>query len=43
MKVPAVLPKGEPEPMAKRDPNNKTRYVIVGGGASGLTCAEALR
>lgn len=29
--------------MAKRDPNNKTRYVIIGGGAAGLTCAETLR
>lgn len=43
MKVPSQLPRGEPEPMAKRDPNNKKRFVIVGGGASGLTCAEALR
>jgi predicted flavoprotein YhiN len=29
--------------MAKRDPNNKTKYVIIGGGAAGLTCAETLR
>ena len=43
VKVPSQLPRGEPEPMAKRDPNNKKRFVIVGGGASGLTCAESLR
>jgi len=29
--------------MAKRDPANKTRMVIVGGGAAGLNCAETLR
>jgi thioredoxin reductase len=29
--------------MAKRDPNNKTKYVIVGGGPAALTCAETLR
>jgi NAD(P)H-nitrite reductase large subunit len=29
--------------MAKRDPNNKTKMVIVGGGAAGLNCAETLR
>ena len=43
VKVPVELPKGEPEYMAKRDPANKKRFVIVGGGAAGLTCAEALR
>jgi len=29
--------------MAKRDPNNKTRFVIIGGGPAGLGCAETLR
>jgi hypothetical protein len=29
--------------MSQRDPNNKTRMVIIGGGASGLNCAETLR
>jgi len=29
--------------MAKRDPSNKTRMVIVGGGAAGHSCAETLR
>ena len=29
--------------MAKRDPNDKRKYVIIGGGAAGLSCAETLR
>jgi NADPH-dependent 2,4-dienoyl-CoA reductase/sulfur reductase-like enzyme len=29
--------------MAKRDPENKKRFVIIGGGAAGLNCAETLR
>lgn len=29
--------------MAKRDINNKTMYVIIGGGPAGLSCAETLR
>jgi nitrite reductase/ring-hydroxylating ferredoxin subunit len=29
--------------MAKRDPDNKTRYVIIGGGPASLSCAETLR
>jgi len=29
--------------MAKRDPNNKTKMVIIGGGAAGMNCAETLR
>jgi len=30
-------------PMTKRDPNDKRNFVIIGGGAAGLTCAETLR
>lgn len=30
-------------PMVKRDPNDKRRFVIVGGGPAGLNCAETLR
>lgn len=29
--------------MAKRDPSNKKRFVIVGGGPAALTAAETLR
>ena len=29
--------------MVKRDPNNKSKMVIIGGGAAGLNCAETLR
>jgi NAD(P)H-nitrite reductase large subunit len=29
--------------MAKRDPTNQTKYVIIGGGPAGVSCAEALR
>ena len=29
--------------MAKRDPENRQRYVIVGGGIAGMNCAETLR
>lgn len=29
--------------MAKRDLNDKRRYVIIGGGPAGVSCAEALR
>lgn len=29
--------------MTKRDPNNKTHFVILGGGPAGLNCAETLR
>jgi len=30
-------------PMSKKDPNDKRNFVIVGGGAAGLNCAETLR
>ena len=29
--------------MTKRDPNDERNFVIVGGGAAGLNCAETLR
>ena len=37
------FPAKVPMQMSKRDPKNKTTYVIVGGGAAGLTAAETLR
>lgn len=43
VKVPEVIPNSTPVKMAKRDSNNKKRYVVVGNGVSGLTCAETLR
>jgi NADPH-dependent 2,4-dienoyl-CoA reductase/sulfur reductase-like enzyme len=30
-------------PLTKRDLNDKRNYVIIGGGAAGLNCAETLR
>ena len=35
--------KGNKPQMTKRDPRNPTKYVIVGGGPAGLSCAETLR
>jgi NAD(P)H-nitrite reductase large subunit len=37
------LPRKHTQELAKRDPNDKRRYVIVGGGPAGVNCAEALR
>ena len=37
------LPRKATQPLSKRDPENKTHFVIVGGGAAGLNCAETLR
>ena len=41
--VPVPLPRSTTQKLAKRDPNDKRRYVIIGGGPAGLNCAEALR
>jgi len=41
--VPITLPRKISQKLAKRDPNDKRRYVIIGGGPAGLNCAEALR
>jgi NADPH-dependent 2,4-dienoyl-CoA reductase/sulfur reductase-like enzyme/nitrite reductase/ring-hydroxylating ferredoxin subunit len=38
-----TLPAKVSAPMAKRDPKNTDTFVIVGGGAAGLTAAETLR
>jgi apoptosis-inducing factor 3 len=43
VRVPKKLEQKQVAPMAKRDPSNTTKYVIVGGGAAGLNCAETLR
>ena len=37
------LPKKATQPLTPRDPNNKTHFVIIGGGPAGLNCAETLR
>lgn len=43
VRVPKKLEQKQVAPMAKRDPSNKTRMLIIGGGAAGLNCAETLR
>lgn len=37
------MPGSKPQALTKRDPENKTHFIIVGGGAAGLNCAETLR
>ena len=42
------VPEGELQqkatmPLTKRDPENNKHFVIIGGGAAGLNCAETLR
>ena len=43
VEVPAVLQNSLQAPLAKRDPNDKRQFVVIGGGPGGLTCAETLR
>ena len=43
VRVTKELKKAKTAPMAIRDPNNRTKMLIVGGGAAGLSCAETLR
>lgn len=41
--VPKKMQKKQVASMAKRDPENKSKMVIIGGGAAGSNCAETLR
>ena len=43
VKVPEHIPLKGKFKFAKRDQHNKTRYVIVGGGIGGMSCADTLR
>ena len=43
VKVPVDRPRSVTMPMAKRDPANSEKFVIIGGGPAGLSCAETLR
>ena len=38
-----MFPSKVPAKLAKRDPTNLTTFVVVGGGAAGLTAVETLR
>ena len=42
-KVPYPLPKKKTMPMAKPDGSDHRSFVIIGGGAAGLSAAETLR
>lgn len=43
VEVPEELPGKVAQKMTKRDPEDKRKFVIVGGGAAGLNAAETLR
>lgn len=43
VRVPKELKHKETAEMAKRDPLNPTKFVIIGGGPAGLNCSETLR
>jgi hypothetical protein len=41
--LPPILPRKGISKLAKRDPENKKTFVIIGGGMAGLACALTLR
>lgn len=43
VQVPEKLAGSSPQILVKRDSNDKRRFVVVGGGLSGLNCSESLR
>lgn len=43
VRVPRQLKQHETASMAKRDPHNKTKMVIIGGSSAGASAAETLR